>query len=130
MTAVPPPDPILIVDDDADALSTLADLLAQLGYPTLTASGGADALRLLASGVRPAVILVDFTMPRMDGATFCTLAREIAAVASVPRVFVSGAPQPPDLLARTGAKAFLPKPLDPQALIALFDSLQIPRGKP
>jgi CheY-like chemotaxis protein len=64
---------VLIVDDDEGLLETLHDLLEMEGYSVVLARNGVEALRKLET-LRPAVILLDLRMPRMDGATF---AREI-----------------------------------------------------
>jgi PAS domain S-box-containing protein len=57
---------VLIVDDNADALSTLADALSLLGYETTQALDGPEAL-VRAAEVRPALALVDIGLPVMDG---------------------------------------------------------------
>jgi len=57
---------ILVVDDDADQRSDLAEMVGSLGFQVATATGGAEALQKLASF--PArVILTDLVMPGLDG---------------------------------------------------------------
>src|SRR5579863_2983949 len=60
------PPQILVVDDDSQQRSDLAEMVASLGYQVATAIDAEDALDRLASC--PAnVILTDLVMPRMDG---------------------------------------------------------------
>ncbi len=63
---------ILIVDDDADTLTNLSDILTDVGYETETACDGQSALekvgiRCRQDRCRYAVCLLDFKMPGMDG---------------------------------------------------------------
>ena len=65
-------DVILIVDDDSALRTSLAELLGECGYDTLTESDGVAALDLLdslppSSEDQPCVMLVDVMMPVMDG---------------------------------------------------------------
>lgn len=62
---------ILLIDDEAFALKLLIHQLASLGFRKITpASGGAEALALIAGGVCFDMILVDLQMPDMDGVEF------------------------------------------------------------
>jgi len=59
---------ILVVDDEPDVRETVAELLGSLGYRTLEARDGLDALeRFEADGPDIALVIMDLTMPRMDG---------------------------------------------------------------
>ena len=60
---------ILVVDDDAEVREALGLNLSEEGYPVLTALNGAEALRVLEHET-PALILLDLTMPHMDGQAF------------------------------------------------------------
>jgi CheY-like chemotaxis protein len=61
-----PTQTILLVDDNPDAIETLASLLATLGATVATASSGREALAML-DRVRPDTVLLDIGMPEMDG---------------------------------------------------------------
>ena len=76
---------ILVVDDDATLLVVLSEQLRDDGYEVATARDGAEALRRLESGW-PDLILLDLTMPRMDG---LALARRIKAQADLPIIVLS-----------------------------------------
>jgi two-component system, cell cycle response regulator DivK len=57
---------VLVVDDQRDARDMVAEYLSFRGFVVETATDGLDALDV-AVRVHPAVILMDLTMPRMDG---------------------------------------------------------------
>jgi len=58
---------ILIVDDDGASRHALAKTLTKAGYRTRESDNGIDALKLL-HVEQPALVLLDFEMPQMDGA--------------------------------------------------------------
>lgn len=58
--------PILVVDDDPDALEIVRTYLESRGYSVATAADGNEALSKLEK-VQPALILLDVMMPGMDG---------------------------------------------------------------
>jgi two-component system chemotaxis response regulator CheY len=60
----------LVVDDSRAMRAILTRLLDGLGFDVAQAGDGQEALKVLAGGVRPDVILVDWNMPVMDGLTF------------------------------------------------------------
>jgi DNA-binding response OmpR family regulator len=76
---------ILVVDDDPNLLVVLAEQLRDDGFDVSTARDGQEALRRLEAGW-PDLILVDLTMPRMDG---LALARQIKAQADLPIIVLS-----------------------------------------
>ena len=57
---------VLVVDDNADALRTIALMLESLGHETCTAKDGLEALKI-AEKSRPEVILMDLGMPVLNG---------------------------------------------------------------
>jgi two-component system chemotaxis response regulator CheY len=59
----------LVVDDSRAMRAILTRLLDGLGFDVAQAGDGQEALEVLAGGVRPDVILVDWNMPVMDGLT-------------------------------------------------------------
>lgn len=114
-----PAKPILIVDDHEDVRDVLAELLAAEGYPSVTATDGADALAVLRSGVAPCLILLDYHMPVMDGVTFRHQQLADPALAHIPVVLYSGA-YDVRLQAQTlGVPHVFQKPLDPSRLVDL-----------
>jgi DNA-binding response OmpR family regulator len=61
---------IIVVDDDPSIRAIVADLFALEGFAVRVAEDGEEALRLVRER-RPAVIVLDYSMPRMNGAAFC-----------------------------------------------------------
>jgi CheY-like chemotaxis protein len=110
MTAAPDARPlVLIVDDDRDLRELLASLLDDEGYRTSTAVDGLDALEA-ARRDNPAVILVDATMPRLDGAEFCRAYREDGGTAPVILISAGRPEQFMKAVEACGAAAFIAKP--------------------
>ncbi len=64
---------VLVIEDDADLRAALVDYLEAEGYAVSAAENGAAGLARLADGPLPGVVLLDSTMPVLDGAA--TLAR-------------------------------------------------------
>jgi CheY-like chemotaxis protein len=107
---------ILIVDDDPSIRDLFEMLLGDEGYGVLTAADGIQALDV-ARQEHPDVILVDDTMPRLDGPGFCRAYRDAGGLA--PLVLVSASHQ--DTVAATalacGAAAYIAKPFDVNAAV-------------
>ncbi len=108
---------ILVVDDDEDIRDALTDVLADAGYAVRAAAGGVEALELLADGELPALILLDLTMPGMDGASFRAAQVADPRTATVPVLIVSAAASAPGEARRLGACGCLQKPMKSDALL-------------
>jgi CheY-like chemotaxis protein len=80
---------ILIVEDDRDIAETMGLMLEDRGYRTATAGNGREALELLSRGPRPSLILLDLTMPVMDGPQFRRVQLETSGLADIPVVIVT-----------------------------------------
>jgi len=97
-------------------------MVARLGYRVLAASSGAEAAALMRErGREVACVLLDLTMPDMDGVATFEVIRRVAPAAKV--VLCSGYSAPPivpDLTSR-GLAVFLQKPY---GLAALRDTLE------
>ena len=79
---------VLVVDDDPDARSRLRHVLEREGWVVAEAADGEEALRSVA-GARPQLILLDLTMPVMDGFTFLHTLREQPGGGDIPVVVLS-----------------------------------------
>ena len=100
---------ILVVEDDPGIRSLAQDLLTDEGYEVQTAESGKQALAVVA-GSHPSLILVDLTMPEMDGRTLIATLRE--QYGDVPVVLVSGAQDIHETAERIGAVGVIEKPFD------------------
>jgi CheY-like chemotaxis protein len=67
---------ILVVDDDADTLTVLTDLLIEHGYAVVTAANGVEGLKK-AKKEKPDLALVDTRLPKMDGYEVCRQIKEM-----------------------------------------------------
>ena len=65
--------------------------LGHPGHQVLEAGDGREALDLIEKQGPPDVILLDLTMPRMDGWTFARLQRQTPALAHIPLIVISAA---------------------------------------
>jgi len=133
---VPPPDAlrarILIVDDVPENLAVLGELLQHEGYQVQVANGGAVALRLAAGPPQPDLILLDVTMPGMDGYEVLRRLRADPLTAALPVLFLTARGDPGDeeygLL--QGAEDYLTKPIRPALVLArVRNQLQAKRAR-
>lgn len=80
---------ILVVDDEAASREPLVILLQAEGYRTEVANNGRSALAIIARDA-PDLVLLDVTMPGMDGYELATLIKANPSTASIPIVMVTG----------------------------------------
>lgn len=115
---------VLVVDDDADAVTAFALLLRQLGHEVEEAHDGVTALAI-ARRLRPTVVFLDLNMPRMGGHEVARALRADPAFARTLIVAVSGFGQPNDVAAAraAGFDHYIVKPYD----IGFVKSLLGPR---
>jgi signal transduction histidine kinase/ActR/RegA family two-component response regulator len=126
------PGRVLIVDDNADAASSLERLLHSRGYDSHVLFDGPSALEWVDAN-RPAVVILDIGMPKMDGYEVARRLRRQAGGDDLLLIALSGWGQEEDRRRSTdaGFDAHLIKPVDLAALEALFDereSLPAPSG--
>ncbi len=110
---------ILLVDDDVDICSNLADILGDLGYRVDAVHDGSAALELIRRN-RYDIALLDYKMPGMNGAT---LTREIRRLRPemVSLLVTAHAGSVVDEARSAGAWQVLPKPVDTTRLLGLVD---------
>lgn len=106
---------IVIIDDDEDMRSTLADVLAEEGYAVRCFANGAEALRHLKHHSDASLILLDLEMPVMDGWTFRREQERDRRLKRIPVIAMSasadlGVPSP-------HAAAVFSKPMDVDQLV-------------
>ena len=82
---------ILAIDDDADVLRTLGRLLERAGYQRVTACDDATAVAALAQEIQPDLLLLDYHLPGLTGATLMEELRAAAGPQSyLPVLIISG----------------------------------------
>ncbi len=108
---------LLIVDNDVTTREALAELLAKDGREIVTATDGRQALDCLNTIPRPSLILLDLSMPGMNGWEFLRHLSVNPVIAGIPTMVLSGAVSevPP------GARQVLTKPVNVARLMALVD---------
>ena len=82
---------VLVVDDQEDARTSLAEILRIEGYRVAAAADGQEALEYLRSHPSPNVILLDLMMPGMNGWEFRRRQLADPATAPIPVAVISGA---------------------------------------
>jgi len=109
---------ILVVEDDAETLTALAQLIASgLGCRVLTESSGYEALGVIDSGAQVDLVFADVVMPEMDGMTLAFLIGR--RLASLPVVLATGRSDVVDSVTERGGIALL-KPYSIERLEAVF----------
>ncbi len=111
--------PILVVDDDADFRHAVADWLRGNGFAVVGAPHGRAGLDYLRTHELPALVLLDLTMPVMDGWELFRTIKADPALAAVPIVVVSGLSRTPGERAMIEGVEYLEKPLRPERLVEL-----------
>jgi CheY-like chemotaxis protein len=121
---------VLVVDDSEDIRMTIRDVLEDQGFTVACAANGREALdMLLRDDTRPALILLDLTMPEMDGWTFRQEQQKVPRLAQIPVVLFSGHHDAARAAQSLNAVALLTKPLRLEGLVTLVEQLSR-RGKP
>ncbi|MDI9894841.1 response regulator transcription factor [Rhodococcus sp. IEGM 1381] len=111
------PATVLVVDDDADVLSSLQRGLRLSGFTVITASDGAEALGVV-SRTSPDAIVLDINMPVLDGASVVTALRAMGN--DIPICVLSARSSVDDRIAglESGADDYLTKPFVLAELVA------------
>ena len=114
---------ILIVDDDAGSRALLAKMLTAAGYICRETDNAVDALKLVHQEP-PAVLLLDFKMPGMDGAEAVRRLRAdpSPAIAQVPVIMLTGHGESEVTCLQAGADDFVIKPIKIEVLRARIEA--------
>ena len=104
---------ILIVDDIPENLSLLHESLDQAGYQVLVATNGFDAIEI-AHRIQPDMILLDGSMPEMDGFETCTQLKASPVTEHIPVIFMTGLTETEHILKgfQVGGVDYVTKPLN------------------
>ncbi|MHB1222702.1 MAG: hybrid sensor histidine kinase/response regulator [Gemmatimonadaceae bacterium] len=112
---------VLVVDDEPDVRHLTERMLRRLGYVVVSAGDGASALAAIGSDGAIDLVLMDVTMPAMDGPTTARALRDRGI--GIPIVLMSGYAED-ELVARgvlADASGFLQKPFAESELAAALD---------
>jgi DNA-binding NarL/FixJ family response regulator len=110
---------ILAVDDASDTLGMLSALLERAEMTALVAADAESAISLL-SHITPDLILMDATMPRMDGFEATRAIKSREAFAHIPVVFMTGLSEPENVVRgfEAGGVDYITKPIVPEIMLA------------
>lgn len=130
-----PPDTIhrcavLVVDDDPDMREVLAVALRSQGYDVATVGNARDALTHLRSTPETCMIVLDLMLPGMAAARFAEVLRRDRSLAWIPVVVLSGAEDGANDARALGARVFLRKPVDVEALRRALHRIGCSRARP
>ncbi len=116
--AIPSQGTIMIVDDSHTIRRLVSMTLKRQNYEVIVAVDGLDALAKLNDGT-PDLILLDITMPRMDGYQVCKIVKGNKEISHVPVVMLSGKDGFFDKVRGrlAGATDYVTKPFEPQELV-------------
>jgi CheY-like chemotaxis protein len=116
---------LLVADDDADNAELLAFIVRGAGAETRISTCGADALSLLAAGWSPDALLLDISLPDMDGYDLLREIRRVPALGRVPAVAISGhvGSDDKDRAVDAGFAVHVSKPYDGEAVVHLVAKL-------
>ncbi len=112
-------DTVLIVDDSPDTLSMVNAALDKVGIMTLVALEGEQAISI-AQRMKPDIILLDCTMPGMDGFEVCIKLKQYPELRSIPIIFMTGLSDTEYIVKgfEAGAVDYVTKPINTAELIA------------
>jgi DNA-binding response OmpR family regulator len=128
---MPPASPtILIADDDDDVRDVIAYKLQMAGFRTLSADNGRSALTI-AIEQRPRMIILDVTMPQLDGLSVCYELHACPETAEIPVLMISGSGRPDqsDLGLAIGADDYLAKPFSQREMLRRVNWLLMSAGR-
>ena len=110
---------ILVVDDEPFNVDYLEQELELLGYDTVSAASGREALEKVAANA-PDLILLDVMMPGIDGLTVCRMLKDDRKTRRIPVIIMTALNSTEDRIQgiEAGADDFLTKPVDDRELLA------------
>ena len=115
---------LLVVEDNADMLKFLADLLGK-EYHVVTAKDGQEAWNIAISRQDIEMVVSDVMMPRMTGNELCNMLKGNMATSHIPVILLTAKSDPDDIKSgyKDGADVYISKPFDPVALCYQIDNI-------
>lgn len=110
---------VLIVDDNEKNLKILNVILRKSGYHVVAAQSGNEAIKTVEKMI-PDVILLDVTMPELDGYETCKIIKAANRTKDVPIIFVSANVDTEDVIKgfESGGADYVTKPFNSEILLA------------
>jgi CheY-like chemotaxis protein len=112
---------VLIVEDNPDSRSFMKALVESYGYEAIEAVDGEEAIQLAHYG-NPHLILMDISMPEMDGLTAIRIIRESSGENKIPIIAVTAHGKALNkILLEAGCNDILNKPIDFDTLLPVIE---------
>jgi CheY-like chemotaxis protein len=121
------PGPILVVEDVPNVLELLEVTLRFKGYEVVSAHNGLEGLEMVEKA-RPAMIITDILMPKMDGYAFVQRLRTLPENRRIPVIFLSATyvtPEDKRFAMSLGATRFIEKPIDTEDFLLTIAEIMI-----
>lgn len=113
---------IFIVEDDADVRESLIMLLEAEGYDVGSAEDGLDAFNQLSvMQVLPHLIILDWMMPRMDGAQFYQKKKDFPHIEQIPLILLTADGRVQEKSELIKASVGLAKPIEVDTLLSAIE---------
>jgi CheY-like chemotaxis protein len=111
---------VLIAEDNCTTRSLLSETLRDWGFDVVATRDGAEAWEELSTNEPPELILLDWTMPEMDGLEVCRRARGLPAVQKNYIILLTARDHTDDIVTglQAGADDYITKPFEPAELHA------------
>lgn len=121
---------ILIVDDEEKHVSATMKYLTANGFKTFGANSAETAFSLLQK-IQPDLIILDILMPNIDGYQFITKLKTISQLNQVPFLFLTAKGMTQDRIKGYlfGCSGYIPKPFDPDELVAIIRNILIRKSQ-
>ncbi len=115
---------ILLVDDEPSLRNAVKAYLEDSDFVVLTASNANEAWQILQKST-PDLVISDIMMPQVNGYEFLQKLRQDPRFANLPVIFLTARGMTSDRIAgyKAGCDAYLPKPFDPDELVAIAENL-------
>src|SRR5882724_9356038 len=113
---------ILIVEDEANERTGLAELVSSWGYRTDTAADGVEALEKV-SAFSPSIVITDIKMPRMDGMELVEKLADLSQSIAVVMVTAQKTTETAFHAGRLGVQDYIEKPIDFRRLRSILGNL-------
>jgi DNA-binding NarL/FixJ family response regulator len=115
---------LLLVDDEPGLREAVQAYLEDSGFQVRVASNARDAWQMLEQA-KPDLVISDIMMPQVSGYEFLQQMREDERFINLPVIFLTARGMTSDRIAgyQAGCDAYLPKPFDPDELVAIVENL-------
>jgi diguanylate cyclase (GGDEF)-like protein len=114
---------VFVIDDNPNNLALLTGILRQAGYRVRAANDGRRALSMV-KALKPELIMLDITMPELDGFEVCSRLKADEELSDVPVIFISALDDVLDKVTafRVGGVDYVTKPFQAEEVLARVET--------